>query len=112
MPADLPGLNVARRLGHSVEMRWKVYAGCLDGDEERLRPLSMASGCTMRIPVDLRSRTSTRVLTDSSGRPWQGRTTAASKIKLLTCTDTQRTGRTHVSLSPACLSSNTTNCPE
>jgi hypothetical protein len=25
-----------RRLGNSVEVLWKVYAGCLDGDEERI----------------------------------------------------------------------------
>jgi integrase len=32
--AGVPPKGVARRLGHSVEMLWKVYAGCLDGGEE------------------------------------------------------------------------------
>jgi integrase len=34
--AGVPPKEVARRLGHSVEVLWKVYAGCLDGDEERI----------------------------------------------------------------------------
>ncbi|MCO6010552.1 tyrosine-type recombinase/integrase [Actinoallomurus purpureus] len=34
--AGVPPEEVARRLGHSVEVLWKVYAGCLDGDEERI----------------------------------------------------------------------------
>ncbi|MFL6056477.1 MAG: hypothetical protein ACJ72W_26805 [Actinoallomurus sp.] len=34
--AEVPPKEVARRLGHSVEVLWKVYAGCLDGDEERI----------------------------------------------------------------------------
>ena len=28
--------EVTRRLGRSVKVLWKVYAGCLDGDEERI----------------------------------------------------------------------------
>ena len=34
--AGVPPKEVARRLGNSVEVLWKVYAGCLDGDEERI----------------------------------------------------------------------------
>lgn len=34
--AGVPPREVARRLGHSVEVLWKVCAGCLDGDEERI----------------------------------------------------------------------------
>ena len=34
--AGVPPEEVARRLGHSVEVLWKVYAGCLDGDQERI----------------------------------------------------------------------------
>jgi integrase len=37
--AGVPPKEVARRLGHSVEVLWKVYAGCLDGDEERINRL-------------------------------------------------------------------------
>jgi integrase len=34
--AGVPPKEVALRLGHSVEVLWRVYAGCLDGDEERI----------------------------------------------------------------------------
>jgi hypothetical protein len=34
--AGVPPRGVARRLGYSVEVLWKVCAGCLDGDEERI----------------------------------------------------------------------------
>lgn len=34
--AGVPPKEVARRLGHSVEVLWRVYAGCLDGDDERI----------------------------------------------------------------------------
>jgi integrase len=37
--AGVPPKEVARRLGHSVEVLWKVYAGCMDGDEERINRL-------------------------------------------------------------------------
>lgn len=37
--AGVPPKEVARRLGHSMEVLWKVYAGCLDGDEERINRL-------------------------------------------------------------------------
>lgn len=37
--ASVPPKEVARRLGHSVEVLWKVYAGCVDGDEERINRL-------------------------------------------------------------------------
>lgn len=37
--AGVPPKEVARRLGHSVEVLWRVYAGCLDGDEERINRL-------------------------------------------------------------------------
>lgn len=34
--ASVQPKEVTRRLGHSVKALWKVYAGCLDGDEEPL----------------------------------------------------------------------------
>lgn len=34
--AGVPPKEVALRMGNSVEVLWKVYAGCLDGDEVRL----------------------------------------------------------------------------
>jgi integrase len=34
--AGVPPKEVARRLGHSVEVCGRPYAGCLDGDEERI----------------------------------------------------------------------------
>jgi integrase len=37
--AGVPPKEVARRLGHSVDVLWKVYAGCMDGDEERINRL-------------------------------------------------------------------------
>jgi integrase len=41
--AGVPPKEVARRLGHSVEVLWKVYAGCLDGDEERINRMIEAA---------------------------------------------------------------------
>jgi hypothetical protein len=37
--SGVPPKEVARRLGHSVDVLWKVYAGCMDGDEERINGL-------------------------------------------------------------------------
>lgn len=34
--AGVPAQEVADRVGHSVEVLWKVYAGTIDGDEDRL----------------------------------------------------------------------------
>lgn len=37
--SGVPPKEVARRLGHSVDVLWKVYAGCMDGDDERINGL-------------------------------------------------------------------------
>ncbi|MCO5993017.1 tyrosine-type recombinase/integrase [Actinoallomurus rhizosphaericola] len=37
--AGVPAPEIARRVGHSEEVLWKVYAGCLDGDEMRINRL-------------------------------------------------------------------------
>ncbi|ACY96486.1 hypothetical protein Tcur_0897 [Thermomonospora curvata DSM 43183] len=37
--SGVPPKEAARRLGHSVDVLWKVYAGCMDGDEERINRL-------------------------------------------------------------------------
>lgn len=37
--AGVPAPEIARRVGHSEEVLWKVYAGCLDGDEVRINRL-------------------------------------------------------------------------
>ena len=34
--AGVPAQEVADRVGHSVDVLWKVYAGTIDGDEARL----------------------------------------------------------------------------
>jgi integrase len=37
--AGVPAPEIAQRVGHSEEVLWKVYAGCLDGDEVRINRL-------------------------------------------------------------------------
>lgn len=39
LTSGVPPKEVARRLGHSVDVLWRVYAGCMDGDEERINRL-------------------------------------------------------------------------
>jgi integrase len=37
--AGVPAKEVAERVGHSVDVLWRVYAGCVDGDQERINGL-------------------------------------------------------------------------
>ncbi|MDB4873120.1 MAG: integrase family protein [Gemmatimonadales bacterium] len=41
--AGVPAPEIAKRVGHSEEMLWKVYAGCIDGDEDRVNKLIEAA---------------------------------------------------------------------
>ena len=36
--AGVPASEVARRAGHSVAVLLRVYAGCIEGHEQRARP--------------------------------------------------------------------------
>jgi integrase len=41
--AGVPPREVAERVGHSVDVLWRVYAGCVDGDQERINRLIEAA---------------------------------------------------------------------